>query len=133
MAYETLAGLKQQADCRSNQPARVPKYEIHDPQFQQGPHIPPSQRRRYFDMEGFPLTQRVEYLSRHILEDGNRSCRLVATCRRRKLAVEAFIDCFTHAEAHPEMHVFHYASYEKPASQLTADTHAPTSLMISCA
>jgi hypothetical protein len=133
MQFETLAGLKQQARLQvESADLDVPKYDIYDPQFPgSGLNcIPPeSAGDVYFDIEGFPLTPGgLEYLFGATILEGGKPKFVewwAHNVEEEKLAVEAFID-WLHArwKAHPDLHVFHYASYEKAALRKLTSRYA---------
>ena len=83
----------------------------------------------YFDMEGFPLLQEgLEYLFGAVISETGKPVFLdwwAHDAAQEKKAFEAFID-FVHDRwtRHPDMHVYHYAAYEKTAVRRLAPKHA---------
>ena len=96
----------------------------------------PSPGDVFFDMEGDPYYEigtGLEYLFGAYLPEGafrpfwgcDRSATPGADRLAEKRAFEAFIDfVMERRERHPEMHVYHYASYEKSALQKLSLRHA---------
>jgi predicted RecB family nuclease len=83
----------------------------------------------YFDMEGFPLLQAgLEYLFGAVVSETGDPVFLdwwAHDAAQEKQAFEAFMD-FVHDRwtRHPDMHIYHYAAYEKTAVRRLAPKHA---------
>ncbi len=135
MNPRTLDGLKRQARLQlRSADAERPEWELRPP-------IPEEPRRGlaslpprsagdvFFDMEGFPFAEGgLEYLfgALAVEAEGSRFHDWWAHDRQEeKRAFEGFID-WVHDRwrAHPSMHIYHYASYEKTAVSRLMGAHA---------
>jgi uncharacterized protein len=131
MSVPTFARLRAQARLQvqhRNAPDKPPPYELLEAVPGRGlAQLPaPSTGDLYFDIEGDPFVGRdgLEYLLGvgWIDEDGQQSDGFVFTAfwahttAEEKLSLEQFVDlvCERRREF-PDMHVYHYAAYEKTA------------------
>ena len=79
---------------------------------------PPSAGDLFFDLEGDPyaLTHGIEYLFGYCDADGRYSWQWALNHETEKQAFEAFIDVvMARLDAHPDLHIYHYAPYETTA------------------
>ena len=135
LAQPTLEALRNQARLqvagagRGDQPPLWELLPPSDPGFglEALPH--PSRWDVFFDMEGDAFTheERIEYLFGALeIVDGEPVYRhwLGHTPAAERLAFEQFIDWLVaRLDAHPDMHVFHYADYERSALQRLMGRH----------
>jgi predicted RecB family nuclease len=147
MIEETFDKLRRQArlqdEQRTARAAREPhpdRFELIAEAIEAGKGLfrlpEPSPGDVFFDMEGDPyydLGTGLEYLFGAATPDGafrafwgcDRTSHPVADRRAEKQAFEAFVDfVMARRAAHPTMHVYHYAPYEKTALQKLSLRHA---------
>lgn len=132
----TFARLRRQARLQiASRDRDTPAYEILAPEPDAAPRglalLPPeSPGDVYFDMEGDPHADggSLEYLfGATVVEDGEpRFHDWWAHDRAgERAAFEGFVDWVTaRLRAHPDMHVYHYASYEMTALKRLMGSHA---------
>jgi predicted RecB family nuclease len=133
----TMAALHQQARLQlQSRGLEVPKYEFLPLEPNRGlMWLPePSPGDLFFDMEGDPFAEEdgLEYLfgvwdpSRHTDEGQPTFHRWWAHSRAdEKVAFEGFIDfVMARWRAEPEMHVYHYAAYERGRMGMLSTRHA---------
>jgi uncharacterized protein len=133
MSVETFEKLRRQAalQVRARRELR-PIYELlpHDPGlgFELLPQ--PAEGDVFFDMEGDPLFEAdrsLEYLFGCWLPDESPEFRAFWALDRaeEKQAFEAFVDFITERRKfYPNLHVYHYANYEKEALRRLAQQHS---------
>ncbi len=132
MAQETFVKLRRQASLQARgREASAPIYELlaHEPPlgFAMMPH--PARGDVFFDMEGDPLYepgQGLQYLFGCWMPDDMPQFRAFWGTNRtdEKRAFEAFVDFIVARRRHnPEMHVYHYSSYERSALRTLAQVH----------
>lgn len=129
---KSFAKLRKQAHLQVRGRTEGPIYELlpHDPRIGFGLLPEPSAGDIYFDMEGDPMYEPgrgLEYLFGSWLP--NEATRFVAfwglDIAAEKRAFEAFIDfVLERRERYPDLHVYHYANYEKAALSRLAQQHA---------
>lgn len=102
-------------------PGRVPGYEVTDAAALSG-LPPPSPGDVFFDFEGDPLWTAdgrnwgLEYLFGMLHADGRFEPLWADDRRQERDALRSFLDIVRdRRERYPDMHVYHYASYEKTA------------------
>jgi uncharacterized protein len=150
---EALLRVREQARIQvEGEDERRPKYELLEPELDDlGGFVPdrgllvlpePSPYDLFFDIEGdpFALDDGVEYLF-GVLEPGledperpgeprfheiwSRDAAGEVTRAAEKAAFERLVDLLiARLDAHPELHVYHYAAYEKVALGRLAQRHA---------
>ncbi len=129
----TLDGLRAQADLQvRSRGLDVPLYELLKPAHDRGlARLPePSDGDVFFDFEGDPFwgDDGLEYLFGTVsLEDGAwRYRRLWATSRAdEKRQFETWMDWVSsRLSEHPDLHIFHYNSYEPTAIKKLMSRHA---------
>ncbi|MBV9718725.1 MAG: TM0106 family RecB-like putative nuclease [Candidatus Eremiobacteraeota bacterium] len=133
MSPQTFAKLSRQASLqlRGRTSAR-PIYELlsHDPGLGFELLPPPAPGDVFFDMEGDPLFEpgrTLEYLFGCWMPDDERQYRAFWARSRaeEKHAFESFVDFIAERRRQfPDLHVYHYASYEKNALRRLAQQHA---------
>jgi predicted RecB family nuclease len=133
MSPETFAKLQRQASLQVRARERgSPIYELiqHVPPLGFGLMPPPARGDVFFDMEGDPLYEpgrSLEYLFGCWLPDDDPAFRAFWALDRdeERRAFESFIDFVTaRRAAYPQLHVYHYAGYEKAALRRLAAQHA---------
>ncbi len=129
----TLGTLRAQADLQArSRGLATPLHELLEPEHGRGLHrLPePSPGDVHFDFEGDPYwgDEGLEYLfgSLHMEEGAWHYRPLWSTTRaEEKIAFEAWVDWITERlERHPDLHVFHYNSYETVALKKLVARHA---------
>jgi predicted RecB family nuclease len=132
MTPETFVKLRRQASLQLRGRASAqPIYELleHAPPLGFAILPNPSPGDVFFDMEGDPLYEPgrgLEYLFGCWLPDDEPKYRAFwgTTRDAERQAFEAFVDFIAaRRRAHPAMHVYHYASYEKSALRRLAQEH----------
>jgi predicted RecB family nuclease len=132
LAGGTLDGLRAQADLqRRSRGLPVPLYELLEPEHERGlARLPePSPGDVFFDFEGDPFwgDDGLEYLFGSLAqEDGAWTYRpLWATSRtQERERFEAWMTWITERlDAHPDLHIFHYNSYEPTAVKRLMSRH----------
>jgi predicted RecB family nuclease len=131
MNPETFAKLRRQATLQVRGRTEGPLYELieHDPWAGFGLMPPPAPGDVFFDMEGDPLYEPgrgLEYLFGCWLPDDERKFAAFWALNRseEKLAFEQFIDFIVERRRrYPDLHVYHYADYEKSALRRLAQAH----------
>jgi uncharacterized protein len=133
LAAATLEGLQQQAGLQIRSRELVtPLYELHEPGHGRGlARLPqPSAGDVFFDFEGDPFwgDEGLEYLFGTVYSEGGawRYWPLWAQTRaEEKLRFEEWMDWITARLAtYPELHVFHFNSYEPVAIKRLMSRHA---------
>ena len=132
MSAETFAKLRRQAALQVGaRGGSGPKYELieHAPPLGFSLLPQPAAGDAFFDMEGDPLFEPgrgLEYLFGCWLPDDDPSFRRFWALDRgeERRAFEAFVDFITERRRrYPEMHVYHYAPYEKERLRRLAQQH----------
>lgn len=133
LAPATLDGLRQQADLQlRSRGLETPLYELHEPEHDRGlARLPkPSEGDVFFDFEGDPWwgDEGLEYLFGTVyLENGDwKYWPLWAETRAdEKLRFEEWMDWITdRLKAYPDLHIFHFNSYEPVALKKLMSRHA---------
>jgi predicted RecB family nuclease len=133
LAAATLGGLREQADLQiRSRGLDTPLYMLHEPQHGRGlSRLPkPSQGDVFFDFEGDPYwgDEGLEYLFGSVYRDKGewRYWPLWAETRaEEKARFEEWMDWITaRLEAYPDLHVFHYNSYEPVAIKRLMSRHS---------
>jgi predicted RecB family nuclease len=133
LAPATLDGLRQQADLQIRSSGlEKPLYELHQPEHDRGlARLPkPSEGDVFFDFEGDPWwgEEGLEYLFGTVfLENGEwRYWPIWAETRaEEKLRFEEWMAWITERlGAHPDLHIFHFNSYEPVALKKLMSRHA---------
>jgi predicted RecB family nuclease len=134
LSKDTLAKLRGQADLQlRSRGLDAPLYELLEPDHDRGlGRLPaPSPGDVHFDFEGDPLwgDDGLEYLFGTVYEDAEGTpvyWPLWAHSRAdEKAALEVWIDWITaRLEVHPDLHVYHYNSYETVALKRLVARHA---------
>lgn len=129
MSSETFAKLRRQAALQVRGRTEGPTYELlrHESYEGFGLLPPPDAGDVFFDMEGDPLFEPgrgLEYLFGCWMPDEPFKAFWGVTRSEEKKAFEAFVDfAIARRRAHPAMHVYHYANYEKAALRRLAQVH----------
>jgi uncharacterized protein len=132
MNPQTFATLRRQATMQVRGRSEGPVYELleHEPWEGFGLMPQPAPGDVFFDMEGDPLYEPgcgLEYLFGCWLPDDEPKFKAFWALDRaeEKRAFEAFIDFIAERrQRYPQMHVYHYADYEKAALRRLAQAHA---------
>ncbi|HLI96365.1 MAG TPA: TM0106 family RecB-like putative nuclease [Candidatus Baltobacteraceae bacterium] len=126
---DTFAKLRRQANMQVRGRTDGPVYELleHAPWEGFGLMPAPAEGDVFFDMEGDPLYQpgrSLEYLFGCWLNDGTYKAFWGLDRAKEKDAFEQFIDFIAEQRRrYPNMHVYHYADYEKSALRRLAQAH----------
>ena len=133
LADTTLAGLHQQARLQHASRGRsAPMFEFLPVEPNRGLCALPEPNRGdlFFDIEGDPFAELdgLEYLF-GVWDPSNATEPFLAfwghTRAEEKVAFEAFIDfVMARWQAHPDMHVYHYAAYERGRMGTLSTRHA---------
>jgi predicted RecB family nuclease len=127
---QTFEKLRRQATLQVRGRTEGPIYEIleHAPWEGFGLLPKPDAGDVFFDMEGDPLyepARSLEYLFGVWLCDGTYTAFWALTRTEEKRAFEQFIDfVMQRRRRYPDMHVYHYADYERAALRRLAQMHA---------
>ncbi len=126
----------QTAEDRVGTPEAPPRYEVLSQIGANGEPIglaalpPDDPADVFFDMEGYPLAPGgLEYLFGVCLWNEQQLAYdfmdwWAHDRDQERLAFEAFVDCvFKRWQGHPEMHIYHYASYEVSAVRRLSTRH----------
>src|SRR5579884_2836816 len=131
MNPQTFATLRRQATMQVRGRTEGPKYELleHQPWEGFGLMPAPAEGDVFFDMEGDPLYEPgrgLEYLFGCWLPDEEEKFKAFWGLDRseEKRAFEQFIDFIVDRRRYPNMHVYHYADYEKSALRRLAQAHS---------
>ncbi len=132
IARDTFAGLRRQARLQVEQrDGGVPRYELLPPEELRGfGFLPqPNLGDIFFDMEGDPLFAPglgLEYLFGIYLAEERRFVPFWGTdAKSERRAFEECIDFFMkRRQKYPDLHIYHYASYEKGALRRLSVRHA---------
>src|SRR4051794_38672342 len=139
LSQDTTRTLRAQADLQvRSRGLERPLFELLAPDHDRGlGRLPaPSAGDIHFDFEGDPNwgDEGLEYLFGTLFEDGGatRYWPLWATSRaEEKHALERWIDwLMERLETHPDLHVFHYNSYEPVALKRLVARHATRELQL---
>lgn len=132
IALETFENLRAQADIQLRGRAHgtdKPLSEIKDP-IGFGLLPKPSKGDVWFDMEGDPYAEQgegLEYMFGYVVEENKEFLFDTFDAKDRaeeRKAFEEFIRfIFNRRKLHPEMHIYHYASYEPTALLRLAQRH----------
>jgi predicted RecB family nuclease len=130
IAPDVLRRLAKQSEIQIQSRGKaVPEYEL----LAEGGKVlsqlpPPSPGDIFFDMEGFPLvTDGLEYLWGYVYLDGSRprfDCIWAHNAAEERKALKRFIELVHERWLNfPQMHVYHYASYETRALHYLAQRY----------
>ena len=131
MQAETFRSLRAQAALQHKgpEPNGSPRYELLDA-WEVGHGLcalpAPSPGDLFFDMEGDGLARDVplEYLFGAVDTRGKYHAWWGHDAAGEKRAFEAFVDfAISHLDRHPDMHIYHYAAYEKTALRRLMSRH----------
>jgi uncharacterized protein len=126
---DTFVKLRRQATMQIRGRTEGPVYELleHAPFEGFGLMPMPDEGDVFFDMEGDPLyepSRGLEYLFGVWLTDGAYKAFWALDRAEEKRAFEQFVDYITERRRrYPNMHVYHYADYEKSALRRLAQAH----------
>jgi uncharacterized protein len=131
MSVETFGKLRRQAQMQVRGRSEGPVYELleHDPLMGFGLMPAPAQGDVFFDMEGDPLyepSRGLEYLFGLWLPEDEPQFKAFWALNRteEKRAFEQFIDFIVERrKRYPNLHVYHYADYERAALRRLAQAH----------
>ena len=132
MNDDTFARLRRQATMQLRGRREGPVYDLIEHELWEGFGLMPDRARGdvFFDMEGDPLYEPgrgLEYLFGCWLPDDEPRFKPFWALSRseEKQAFERFIDFITERRRqYPDLHVYHYADYEKSALRRLAQLHA---------
>lgn len=131
MSAETFSKLRRQAQMQVRGRNEGPVYDLleHDPTMGFGLMPAPAEGDVFFDMEGDPLyepSRGLEYLFGCWLPDDAPKFKAFWALNRteEKRAFEEFIDFIVERrKQYPNLHVYHYADYERAALRRLAQAH----------
>jgi predicted RecB family nuclease len=136
LAGESLRSLRAQADLQlRSRGLDRPLHELLAPEHDRGlARLPqPSEGDVFFDFEGDPFwgDDGLEYLFGTLYHDGSTwvyEARWATSHAEEKLQFEAWMGWITERlERHPDLHVFHYNSYEPTAVKALMTRHSTCS------
>ncbi len=131
MSHETFVTLRRQARLQVRQnDSETPQVELLEPEENRGFGLlpEPDVGDLFFDMEGDPLYEPgrgLEYLFGLYLSNDDRFIPFWGTSRTEERdAFERFVDFLVERrQRYPNLHVYHYASYEKNALRKLSTRH----------